>query len=66
MLTATREATVSELNAVPQVETLPTDHEIAARVSDIRSQWTVSERVQRRQEAERRFADLLDKLASAA
>lgn len=41
---------------------LPSDAEITRRVLEIRSHWSLAERVERRQEADNRFADLLDKL----
>ena len=62
MLTVTCEPTVSETNQAAQIETLPSDLEISRRVSRIRSQWSVGERIRRRREAEQRFADLMDKL----
>jgi hypothetical protein len=48
-----------------QNETIVSDSEISERVLRIRSGWSVAERVQRRREAERRFADLIDKLGAA-
>ena len=52
------EATVN--NRVPL-----SDHEVSQRVLHIRSGWSVQERVERRREAERRFAELVDALADA-
>lgn len=62
MLTITEPKNVANLTEVTQIETLPSDAEILRRVSRIRSQWTVSERIQRRNDAEERFADLMCKL----
>ncbi len=39
------------------------DSEIMARVDRIRSGWSVAERVARRREAERRFAQLIEALS---
>ena len=64
MLTLTNKKSVSERISVTQNETLPTDAEISRRVMRIRSGWSDSERVRRRQQAEERFADLMDKLVS--
>lgn len=66
MLTVTCEPSVSETNRAAQIETLPSDVEISRRVLQIRSKWTVSERVRRRREAEERFTDLLDSLMGPA
>ena len=41
-------------NSVPM-----TDREVFQRVSQIRSGWSVAERVARRREAERRFSELM-------
>lgn len=62
MLTVTCEPTISKINAQTQIETLPSDAEISRRVLQIRSSWSIRERIQRRHEAENRFADLLEKL----
>lgn len=62
MLTATCQPNVSETNRTTQIETLPSDAEISRRVLQIRSGWSVSERIRRRHQAEERFADLMDKL----
>ena len=62
MLTLTNQKSVSERISVTQNETLPTDAEISRRVMRIRSGWSDGERVRRRQEADERFADLMDKL----
>lgn len=42
------------------------DREISQRVLRIRSNWSVTERLQRRHEAESRFADLLTSLGFEA
>lgn len=65
MSTATCEAKVTNIQVAAQNETLPSDAEISRRVLEIRSQWTVSERLQRRREAENRFVDLLAQLELA-
>ncbi|MDA7864897.1 hypothetical protein N9B24_02110 [bacterium] len=64
MLTLTNKKSVSDRISVTQNETLPTDAEISRRVMRIRSGWSDGERVRRRQQAEERFADLMDKLVS--
>jgi len=66
MLTATCEPTRTELTSMAQNETLPSDLEIMRRVRKIKSTWTPGECVRRRREAERRFADLMEKLGAAA
>lgn len=48
-----------------QNEISVSDWEITERVRKIRSGWSVAERVERRREAERRFADLIERLAAA-
>lgn len=45
-----------------QVETLPSDAEIARRVRAIRGSWSRDERVERRIEADLRYAELLERL----
>lgn len=62
MLTATCEANVPATIRT-QNETLPSDLEISRRVLQIRSQWSLTERLRRRREAEQRFADLMLKLS---
>ena len=62
MLTVTCEPNVSEATQSTRNETLPSDLEISRRVLRIRSGWSLSERVQRRRDAESRFVDLLGKL----
>jgi hypothetical protein len=47
-----------------QNETFVSDAEISARVLSIRSGWSVAERMQRRREAERRFANLIESLGT--
>ena len=66
MLTLTCEPNVSETTLIAQNETLPSDLEISRRVLRIRSRWSAGERIQRRRDAERRFADLMVKLVEAA
>ncbi len=67
MLNATiSQETVSSWSAAAQNETALSDSEIMARVDHIRSGWTVAERVARRREAERRFAELIEALAGAS
>lgn len=61
MLTLTKPAVATTTQAA-QNETLPSDAEISRRVLRIRSQWTVSERLERKLAAEERFADLMCKL----
>jgi hypothetical protein len=63
MLTvANYENEVSNWNVPAQNETSISDAELLQRVNRIRSGWSVEERVARRREAERRFAELLDTL----
>ena len=65
MLTVTsRGSDVSSWEHVAQNETPLTDKEISERVMDIRRGWSVQERVARRREAERRFAELVDALST--
>jgi len=66
MLTATCEPRQIELTPETQNETLPTDLEILRRVTQIKSEWTLTECVRRRREAENRFAELMSKLGSDA
>jgi hypothetical protein len=66
MLTVTCHSAVSESNRSAQIETLPSDDEITRRVMQIRSKWSLSERIRRRREAEQRFADLVDSLMGPA
>ncbi|QDV61644.1 hypothetical protein [Crateriforma conspicua] len=68
----TIESTLCEINPVvdlkpakPQVsqnETTLSDAEVFRRVAEIRSGWSVDERVERRMEADRRFERLMDML----
>ena len=63
MLTATLPIpTVPENRNLNQNETFVSNAEISARVLHIRSGWSVVERMQRRREAERRFANLIESL----
>jgi Trp operon repressor len=50
-------------SASAQIETQISDAEVSQRVLHIRSGWSVAERIQRRREAQRRFADLVSRLA---
>lgn len=65
MLTTTQNITESQTAADVQNETLPSDNEIAARVLQIRQGWDLNERIQRRDEAERRFSTLIDTLTES-
>ncbi|TWU41598.1 hypothetical protein Q31b_30490 [Novipirellula aureliae] len=66
MLTATYNENVSDIITMPQNETmeanLVSDIEVSRRVLAIRSKWSVSERIRRREEANKRFGDLMDAL----
>ena len=64
MLTATAPSTdlASTLTSSYQNETTLSDVEILRRVRKIRSGWSVSERMERRQVAGERFASLLEAL----
>ncbi|HBJ35888.1 MAG TPA: hypothetical protein DDZ51_14290 [Planctomycetaceae bacterium] len=65
MLTATLPTpSLSESRNSNQIETIVSDAEISARVLRIRSGWSVQERVERRREAERRFANLIESLGA--
>lgn len=65
MLTATLPIpSVSEGRSSNQNETFVSDAEISARVLRIRSGWSVQERMERRREAERRFANLIESLGT--
>jgi hypothetical protein len=55
---------VSESRNLNQNETIVSDAEISARVLRIRSGWSVNERMERRREAERRFANLIESLGT--
>ncbi|MEM1224890.1 MAG: hypothetical protein AAGJ40_04300 [Planctomycetota bacterium] len=46
-----------------QAETMLTDMEVMQRAYAIRSKWTITERMNRRREANERFTDLLDALS---
>ncbi len=66
MLTATIYAPAeNDTHNLSQNETPVSDRDILERVREIRSGWTLEERVARRLEAERRFADLIEALAAA-
>ncbi len=67
MLTVTDyEEEVSTWDNSAQNEIPMTDEEVSQRVLHIRSGWSVQERIDRRQEAERRFAELIEALAGAS
>lgn len=53
---------LSQNDSAAQVETLPSDAEIARRVQAIRGSWSEDERVERRIEADLRYAELLERL----
>lgn len=69
MMTATAttptvaQAFVSPVAPEAQNETRLTDIEILRRVRSIRSSWTATERMERRQEAGKRFASLIEALS---
>lgn len=65
MLTYATESTVAQMTTDAQNETLPSDVEIMRRVNAIRSNWTMSEKLQRRRAAEERFENLIDALCLA-
>ena len=65
MLTFANESAVAQITAATQTETLPSDAEILRRVNAIRSNWTISEKLQRRRAAEERFENLLESLCLA-
>lgn len=64
MLTATTPSNdiVSQVTSATQNETNLSDTEILRRVREIRSTWSVTERLQRRREADQRFSNLLEAL----
>ncbi len=64
MLTVATVSEFSEIPVVSQSETALSDLEVSRRVLEIRSGWSLGERVRRRREAERRFADLLESLTT--
>jgi len=65
MLTATLPTPAVSVNRNSiQNETFVSDAEISARVLRIRSGWSVAERMERRREAERRFANLIESLGT--
>lgn len=66
MLTVTcAPETTSSVSTQTQPQAV-SDCEISQRVLRIRSNWSASERLQRRQDAESRFADLLTSLGFEA
>jgi hypothetical protein len=62
---ANYESEVSSWEKAVHNETPLTDREVSQRVLHIRSGWSVQERLERRREAERRFAELVEALADA-
>ena len=64
MLTVTTDPLTNTDTQINNEVTL-SDAEISRRVLHIRSGWSLSERVARRREAERRFVELLDTLMCA-
>lgn len=65
MLTATLPTpSVSVSRNSNQNENFVSDSEISARVLRIRNGWSVQERMERRREAERRFANLIESLVT--
>jgi hypothetical protein len=59
MLTVTCERAEIEVTRATQNETVPSDLEIMRRVRQIKSNWSASECVRRRREAENRLFDLM-------
>jgi hypothetical protein len=53
-------------NETDAVEVMLSDAEIMRRVRDIRSGWSLAERRARREEAERRFENLLETIFAEA
>ena len=69
MLTVTCEPNVIDAatrNTLAQNETTVSDVEVSRRVLQIRSSWSIAERIRRRHEAERRFEDLMNALYADA
>jgi len=66
LMIANYENEEADFDAASQTATVLSDREIFERVSRIRRGWSVEERVERRKEAERRFAKLVDAIADAA
>lgn len=62
MLIAPNAPIATEPTLATQSETRVSDVEISRRVLEIRSNWTLGERIRRRRQAEQRFADLLTAL----
>ncbi len=64
MLTvSTYENEILSCQEAAQNEIPMTDAEVSQRVQRIRSGWSMHERVERRREAERRFAKLIESLS---
>jgi hypothetical protein len=71
MMTAICNTDVLESQSATQNETIDvdlnvTDAEIMRRVQDIRSTWSLAERRARREEADRRFENLLETIFAEA
>lgn len=56
----------AQIETTPNVEIRVSDSEILRRVRNIRSQWTLAERMARREEADRRFETLLESIFAEA
>ena len=71
MMTAICQTEVLETSTAAQIETANndttlSDAEILRRVRDIRANWSVDERAARREEADRRFENLLETIFAEA
>ena len=71
MMSAVCNTEVLESRSATQNETAEQEHrlsdaEIMRRVQDIRSNWTLSERSARREEADRRFENLIETIFAEA
>jgi hypothetical protein len=62
MLATTCVPNVTASVCVSQNESCVSDLEVLRRVAEIRSSWTIDERVRRRQEANRRLTNLIESL----
>lgn len=65
MLSKLETLKVSDASREANDHRLPSDAEIAGRVLEIRSGWDLNERISRREEAERRFNDLVRSLTES-
>lgn len=71
MMTAICQTEILETSSAAQIEianidTTLSDAEILRRVRDIRANWSVDERAARREEADRRFENLLETIFAEA